>query len=327
MIPADGSSLTSAQQAIARSRSYNLFGRILKNGLTLADIPTLKAIPELASTLQGDVDLDEAAADHQHLFGFNIFPHESIFLDPVGLLGGPVGEDVLSVYRQAGYSTEVSSDQADHIGHELSFLAFLSGQEAQAWQADEHSIATNYFTQQHDFLSRHLLRWLPPLVLAIRQQETPFYSALANLVFYLSISHAGLTNESGDGFSLPEPPDILSDENTGLKEIVTHFLTPVYSGFYIGRDDISRLARRRSLPRGFGSRRQMLQNLLRSAANYDEMESIFHEIGLLLAQWRTAYIDFSAVQPASSFVEPWLARLAGSTAMLEAMLTRLQAIE
>lgn len=327
MIQADGSSLTVAQQAIARSRSYRLFGRILKDGITLADVPTLKAIPKLAPALQGEIDQNEAAADHQHLFRFNIFPHESIFLDPAGLLGGPVGEEVLSAYRQAGYSTEVSSDQADHIGYELGFLSFLCDQEAQAWQASEQDLANQLASLQHEFLSQHLLRWLPPLVLTIRQQENAFYTALANLVFSLSISHPDLADKSDMGFSLPEPPDILSDDNAGLKEIITHFLTPAYSGFYLGRDDVSRLARRRSLPRGFGSRRQMLQNLLRSAANYDEMESVFHEVGLLIAHWRTAYIDLISDQPVSFFVEPWLAQLAGTSAMLETMQTRLQAIE
>lgn len=326
MTLAEGS-LSPTQQAIARSRSYSLFGRILSNGLTLADLPTLQAIPELAVTMPGVFDQDEASADYQHLFGFNIFPHESIFLDPAGLLGGPIGEDVLAVYRNAGYPSDVSSDQADHIGQELGFLAFLCGEEAQAWQAEERGLARHLASLQHDFLSRHLLRWLPPLVLAIQQQDYPFYSALAKLVFLLSISHPSLTTNSSVGFTLPAPADILTDENAGLKEIITHFLTPVYSGLFLSRDDISRLARRGTLPRGFGSRRQMLQNLLRSAANYDEMETIFKEMRLLIDHWHSSYVNLGSGQPVSSFVEPWLTRLTRTTEMLETMLTQLNEID
>ena len=109
-------SLTPSQLALARSRTYDLLGRLALGGLTAEQLPYVEAIPELAATLPARFEADEAAADHQQIFGFNVYPHESIFLDPTGLLGGPVAETVLLDYRQAGFPEQIDSDMADHLG-------------------------------------------------------------------------------------------------------------------------------------------------------------------------------------------------------------------
>jgi len=320
--------LSNSQTALARSRSYALFSRLFLIGLSSEVIPFVRAIPQLAGTLPKAIDEDEAAADHQHLFGFNIFPHESIFLDPAGLLGGPVGEAVLHSYRRAGYDARTSSENADHIGHELSCLAFLCGAEADAWQDDQPAVAERMATLQEKFLDRHLLRWLPVLVLAIGRQNQPFYSALVDLVLDLAISHRANPDQVGaDAFSLPEPPDLLADEQAGLKDIVSFLLTPTYSGIYLARDDIGRLARRQTLPRGFGGRQQMLQNLLRSAANYDTLELVLQDMSELIKGWETAYATMANDAVIHPFSKVWQARATGTLAMVTAMHTRLQSLD
>jgi TorA maturation chaperone TorD len=314
--------------ALARSRSYALFGRLFLSGPSPEVLAYVRAIPELAGTLPETINEDEVAADYQHLFGFNIFPHESIFLDPAGLLGGPVSESVLHSYTRVGYNAGVSSDNADHIGHELNCLAFLCGAEADAWEDDRPDAAGRMALLQVEFLDRHLLGWLPALVLAIRQQRQPFYSALADLLLDLVISHRSDPNQGPAGaFLLLEPPDLLADEQAGLRDIVAYLLTPAYSGIYLARDDIGRLARQQTLPRGFGGRRQMLQNLLRSAANYDMLELLLQDLSELIKGWETAYGDMATDPVLKPFAGTWRTQAAGTLTMLSAMRTRLQSLE
>jgi TorA maturation chaperone TorD len=314
--------------ALARSRSYALFGRLFLSGLSPEVLPIAQAIPELAATLPEAFDEDEAAADYQHLFGFNIFPHESIFLDPAGLLGGPVSEGVLNSFARAGYNAGASSDNADHIGHELNCLAFLCGAEADAWEDDRPDVARRMVVLQGEFLDQHLLVWLPALVLAIRQQKMPFYSALAALALDLAISHRADQDQGlAENILLPEPPDLLADEQAGLRDIVAFLLTPAFSGLYLARDDIGRLARQQTLPRGFGGRRLMLQNLLRSAANYDTLELVLDDMGTLIKEWERAYADMGADPALKPFAGVWLSRAAGTRTMLGAMRERLQSLE
>jgi TorA maturation chaperone TorD len=319
---------SASELALARSRSYALFGQLFLSGLSPEVLSFVQVIPELAGVLPETFDEDEAAADYQHLFGFNVFAHESIFLDPAGLLGGPVGEAVLHSFTRAGYDPGTSSDNADHIGHELNCLAFLCGAEAEAWEDDRPNVASRIVLLQKEFLDQHLLGWLPPLALSIRQQNQPFYSALADLALDLATSHRSDTDSGpADVFLLPEPPDLLADEQAGLRDIVAYLLTPAYSGVFLARDDIGRLAHRQTLPRGFGGRRQMLQNLLRSAANYDMLEMVLQDLGQLTKGWETAYGEMAADPHMQPFIEIWQARAAGTLALVRAMHTRLQSLD
>ena len=116
-----------------RGHTYELLSRLYLEGITGETLPYVEAIPELAAKLSEEFDPDEAAADYQHLFGFNIFPYQSIFLDPAVLLGGQVTDDVTRSYRAAGFILDSMAESADHIGHELQFMAVLCTAESEAW--------------------------------------------------------------------------------------------------------------------------------------------------------------------------------------------------
>ena len=108
-------------------------------GLTAVSLPYLQTIPDVAAVLPADFDEDQAAADHYQLFGFNVFPYQSIFLDPAGLLGGSITDEVVRSYSQAGLSVGPAGNQAtdespDHLGYELRLMAFLCAAEADAWR-------------------------------------------------------------------------------------------------------------------------------------------------------------------------------------------------
>lgn len=314
------SHLSPYQIARARSRTYDLLGRLSLTGLTAEELPYVAEISELAATLSDHFEADEAAADHQQLFGFNVFPHESIFLDPSGLLGGPIADAILLGRQRAGFVRQIDSDMVDHLGQELKYLALLSDHEARARQDGSNDIVRRMAGLQREFLDQHLLRWLPALLVAIEKQGQRFYNALIHLVFDLSLAHrADLSSTPAPEFVLPDPPALLTQKGTGLKEIAAYLLAPPYSGIYLSRDDIGRLARRQELPRGFGNRQQMLLNLWRSAAMYDGLETSIEALQDFVSSWFDTYDQLRSDPQLRPFVTAWRSRTAATISLLTEM--------
>ena len=327
-----GQQLSARQLALARSRAYGLLSQLCLAGITSQNLAQVQAVPELAAELAVPFDADESAADHHHLFGFNVHPYQSFFLDPAGLLGGPVTESVTQAYRTLGFHPGTSSESADHVGYELGLLSFLCTAEAEALEDDRPEMVREMRDRQYAFLQAHLLQWIGPLTLAVGQQEQRFYSALARVTFDLVQEHAAelsaqMDRPTASDDSLPPVPEILEDEGTGLKEIAGFLLTPAYSGIYLGRDDIGRLARRQAIPRGFGDRNQLLLNLLRSAANYDALGQVTASLESVGGRWLAGYDEMMAREGVGAFIGGWRSRAAGTAALLKQMHGRVEALE
>lgn len=314
------SELSQADLAQARSRAYALFGRIFGQGLGEDVLPILAEIPDLAGPLDFDrFDADEAAAVHYHLFGLNVFPYESAFLDGEAKLGGEVSESVLRFYQQGGFVAARSSEGSDHLAIELQFLAFLSEAEGEAIQDGLARVALRIRDLARLFLDEHLLVWLPSLVQAIRQQGDRFYAVLADLTLDLASLHRDdletVLLASPARFHLPPAPAPIIDDQTSLKAIAGCLVAPALSGIFLSRDDITRLARGQKLPRGFGSRAQMLANLLHAAADYEQFDALLDDLQSLIGAWRQAYSDLQGTGAgrAAAF---WLERLAETERMI-----------
>lgn len=327
--------LSDIQSAQAFSLAYDLFGRIYLKGASPDMLDSIAAVPELDQALgktshePGIVDFEGAASEHFNLFHFNVFPYQSMFLDTGGSLGGEQSEQVLAYYHKAGFDLSSdplgSGESPDHIGLELAFLSFLSDMEAQALPEGEDFVPS-IRSLQRGFFDLHLLPWLPVLVQAIDQQESPFYSALAKLTLELAFAHYTALSERTLGrqaaFALPPPPAVLENEKSGLKDIADFLLTPAYSGLYLSREDIARLGRGRRLPRGFGDRRQMLANLLRSAVEYDQLPELMADMKALVRNWQAAYrAHLEEETPWSYFAGAWQERLRTTSAILNRLST------
>ncbi len=306
--------MPSDRQALAFSHTYALFAQLYLRG-PVAELRTyVQAIPELSAALE-DKPAAEHAADHYGLFGLNVFPYESVFLDPANTLGGAVTHGVAGFYAQAGF--ECAENTADHLGCELALLSFLCAAEVEAGNLPEQERARGL--QQH-FLHRHLLRWLPAFVQAVRQQGQAFYRALAALTLEVVCSHvetlgAGLTFHAP--FVLPDPPALLDDPHTGLKEIAAYLTTPAHSGLFLSRDDIGRLGRGQNLPRGFGGRRQMLTNLLRAAAEYDRLPHLLADLRGLTGEWAAFWGEMATRPGLAAIAAVWGERLEATQDCLE----------
>ncbi len=328
---------TDIDQAKARSHTYRFLSQLYLRGPVPELKPYIEAVPDLARGLEKGLmdrgsastsDPDELAADYYQIFGLNVLPFESSFLEPQNMLDGAVTEGVRAAYWAAGYSADTTRVSADHIGLELAFMADLCQTEAEAYEDRRIGIAGHLVSRQAQFFERHLLRWAPGFTQAVREQNMPFYTALVELTLDLIIDHfrsisqhvVPSTGQGSPPFHLPELPDLFADEQTGLKDIARYFLTPAYSGVYLSRDIISRFAKRLELPRGFGDRETMLTNLFRNAADYELFAALVADMQRLLERW----LDFYNQLPQrgnntalfTPFIDPWKERLKGSQRVL-----------
>lgn len=318
---------THQQNALAHHHAYSLFAHLFLEGPTPALLPFILQLEPLADVLpthlhpQETFDqaaFDEAAATHQHLFGFNLFPYASLFLTSNGLLGGEITEQITRQYQNSGFAPGSHATSPDHIGHELQFLAFLCGAEADAWDDDLPQQAARVQQRQRDFLQGHLLHWLLPFTTAVSAiAPTTLYAPLAELTLGLILQKYEQLCQNQPPLPmadpLPAPPNLLAQEKTGLRHIARYLTTPPYSGIYLSRDQISTLARQLHLPRGFGSREEMLENVLLTAVQYDTLPALLHTLHQTLTDWATAYQNHPTLHP---FMAPWLQRIHHTQTML-----------
>ena len=165
-------------RCLARSNTYTFLSQIYLSGPIPELFSHIDAIPELAIALsiRGDesssgqsLDQDQLAADHYHIFGLNVLPYESSFLDPNFVLEGPISERVLADCWNAGFNPDSKSESVDHIGWELKFIGELCKTQAKAERNQKWDVSRHVVAEQVSFLENHLLRWLPGLVKAIYQ--------------------------------------------------------------------------------------------------------------------------------------------------------------
>jgi len=330
--------LSAYEAALATGRAYDLFGRLFLHGLTPALFAVVETIPELAAAAS-PYDPDEAAAAFHTLLGMNIFPYQSLFLDDTGLLGGQESDRVRHSYREMGFAVDERNEPADHLGHELLALSHLCLAEAEAWEDGQVDMVARIRRLEIAFLTGHVWRWLPVFVIALQRQGPSFYGHLAGLTQELTLARlppspcrgtaprhggqgvgvAALATAPAAGPSPRERVDrLLADAKTGLAEIAAFLLTPVYSGFYLGRQDITRLGRAVEVPTGFGERRHMLHTLLQNAATRDRWQDLLAALTGVVDDFAAGY-DRLTSTTAAPLVQPWQERLAATRHLLARM--------
>lgn len=320
----------------AHARALQLLGRLWVEELRLEDLPLLAALPELADSLDraGSADLTELAAEHQRLFGFNLPPYESVFLDPSGMLDAPATARLRVLYRDAGWAPPAGLRAAadDHLGLQLLALADMAtgGQEALAKR----------------LLTEHLALWAPLCVAALRRlQPHPFYQTLGALSLGLLLNalpdtivdpqlpelpppprYTGSSDGSGrstdevPAWAVPlasggnghrpgdrpdtgpaSGPDNRSD-NPDLAAVVDALLLPRSAGIYITRRDIAAIAHGLGLGAPAGERRRMLEGLMRGAGGLGLADPALRGLDALLADEADTLAAWSEAWPAWSAV-------------------------
>jgi TorA maturation chaperone TorD len=313
--------LSAGESLIARGRAYALLGAMWRHGMTPETAAFLAGLPEFADAIPSTFDADRAAADHYALLGLTLFPFASAFLSPDGRVGGDVSAQVAAAYASFGYAA-TGQDAPDHVGIQLDALAFLVGAEADAAADDLPATAQRMRVLQQDFLAAHLLPWLQPFLIAAEEARQPFYGALADLTRRVVAEHMSTL----DVPSTPAPRDVVAPDpaapETTLRALVDFMSTPSRAGIFISRADLQTLTRTHNTPAGFGDRRQLLMNLLRTAAAYDLAPALLVGLQELVARWHTRYVHAQPADIATAYNElsrPWLARIETTRALVAQM--------
>ncbi len=310
------------ERALGRSRAYGVFAALFRAGVTAELLPIVEAIPELAAQVAQPLDAEEAAAAHQGLFGFQVFPYQSVFLGEDGLLGGRESERVRAAHRAAGYAPGAAADDPDHLAHELALLSFLCGAEADAHADGRAEMAAVARRQQAAVLGDHLLWWLPLFVPAVARQGDGFYAALAGLTWALVVDHWQEVDGAAAGTRWApggaDDADAANEPAAGdaARQIGAHLLRPVRSGLFVSRADLARCARQAGLPHGFGDRRQMVATLLDGAARFDRNAALAAALGELVAGAQGAWATPELAPAPAAIRRFWQARLVRTAALI-----------
>lgn len=297
---------TRRSHAIARGRAYALLGDLFRRGPKRLD--HLGAIDALAPHLPSACD-DDAMAAHFGLFGQELPPYEGVFLDKRALLGGPSTHAVREAMTEGGFVPDESDAEPDHIGSELAFLAHLCGAEADAWR-DGHDAAAHHIQElQGAFLRRHLLRWLPALVVAIETIDAGLYAAAGRLSLALAVDHLDGPPSDED---LARVPEILDEEKTGMRQIGDFLAVPLNTGAMLTPASIRSLGRRAGVPAGFGKRGMLLENVLQTAIRNGRLPA-------LLASLDSHLASQAAALQATIGGGPWMRRVGEARQMVARM--------
>ena len=257
-----------SERNISRKRAYLLLGDLYLHGVLAEHLDIIQGIPALAEHAEPAND-ESWAAEHQRLLGFNVPPYASVFLEESGYLGGEVSSGVGRSFREGGFSVAGMGVTPDHLGDELTFLAFLCDKNIRYEQDGETEGQKRVEMHLAHFLWDHLLQWLPMFSETMQRQRNAFYQAMASLTLELIVDHAG---------SLPTPETTRKEiEDTapieGLRSLARFLTRPVACGFYLSREQIADIGRRIDVPTGFIEREQMMLNVLEASQRYEATEA------------------------------------------------------
>jgi TorA maturation chaperone TorD len=310
---------------VARQRAYGLLGALLVDGVDEARLSLASALPGLGDVLLADTGegdppgLDALAAEHQALFGHELFPFAGVFLGPSGLVGeGRAATVVRAAHAALGLECN-DEPSPDHLGRGLLLLEVLVDAERQARAHDDAHDARTLEHWQRRVLDEALLPWMPPLWAALAGQPASLWTRAVELTIGVLARHRGelgglplATGPQGEGVDR-----LLDDPAADLAAVAHALVTPARSGVYLARRDLATLARRSELPQGFGARRDVLERLLRFAAEYRELPRLLGELRGLLEARDDAYSGLADEPGLAPYVPAWRRRVAGSLALVE----------
>ena len=246
---------------------------------------------------------DELAAEHYDVLIHDMMPVASVFLEKDSMLGGAVSRQVLSMMDSAGYGPDTSSFSADHLANELRFLGHLFSEK----RSDVGG----------EFVRLHMAAWLPVLRSEWRRAGSDFFGAMERCLGSLISALPGDSAPSGLAPGrLIESRFDLQMEKCGLADIGRFLATTPESGIHISRKRLTELARSLRLPTGFGSRARQIEGLLRSAGQYDALNSVCdfldREVDAMMRVWKSEAGNpsgYVATPGAVYWSEQWQAKL------------------
>lgn len=122
--------------------------------------------------------------------GVACLPYESVYLDPARQAAGWILATLEREYTIAGLALSPSlKEPPDHVAVELEFMAFMCGQEADAWSQRAMIEGIQTLECQTAFLSAHLTRWLPDWARQVVIADGGGIYSIAAETSYAFVSH------------------------------------------------------------------------------------------------------------------------------------------
>ena len=111
-------------------------------------------------------------------------PWESVYFNEDHMIFQEQTVQVRSWYRRFGLEPEkLHQEPDDHVGLELSFLAYLAGLGLQALEAQDEPRLLSTIQSQRQFLAEHPMKWVPAWCARVEQYaHSDFYRALGCLI-------------------------------------------------------------------------------------------------------------------------------------------------
>ncbi len=305
--------------------AFAFLGKMLLKAPKAEDVKMFERLvdQDLAYEYANDDDL---ASDHFRIFSQEVHPYESYFLEPDGKVGGALSHEVLTMFKTADFVRDEIDNElaADHLAFELLFLAYIYSQEAHATEMQKSDITEEWQDLEARFNDQHVMNWLIPVTVAIEAERHPLYSRIAAFIRDIAVDRAssvwqkiGYQPSPLKLAALPKEGKFLDDKETSLKDIAHFFLNPSWCGFYLSKGQIASIGRSLNLPTGFGTRKNLLENLINSGRDFDKLQVVLEGMRTTIAYWRDAYMTYTSLMP--SKVEAWLERLDFSERILETM--------
>lgn len=111
-------------------------------------------------------------------------PWESVYFNEDHMIFQEQTVQVRNWYRRFGLEPEkLHQEPDDHVGLELSFLAYLAGLGLQAYEAQDEPKLLSSIQAQRQFISEHPVRWVPFWCARVEEYaRSDFYRGLGRLI-------------------------------------------------------------------------------------------------------------------------------------------------
>src|SRR4051812_13837571 len=144
----------------------------------------LRTLPGFTELLPDDAHLpewlEEEAIEHQWLFGMNLYPYESIFIDHDLMLNTAAADQMAALYQESNFNPQTAlltiqnpkskiQNPPDHLGLELALMRHLIAAQRQAEATGDHALALHARHLQSRCLHEHLAVWAPTFALTLQR--------------------------------------------------------------------------------------------------------------------------------------------------------------
>ncbi len=293
--------MTPWEAAVARAQAYKLFGEVIGRGIQPKHIEMLATTEDIREGLQrfrkdegGGIDLDKLAVDHHTLFGMNVPPFAGIFLTDEMHTGGADYYRTPALRAVLLRGGDAAGREVESLSTQLLVLSELCTVEATCLENRQAKAVSTIERDQFMLLHVGIFSYFPAFFLALHFLGHPVYAPLARLLWALTVSHI---EELGAGSCVwedvwkdmprldAEGPPPLTDENTGLRDILRYILTPHRSGWFLMRRDIQKLAHALDIPVAPVSRREALETLFYGAIDRGCTSELLARLGGIAHKW------------------------------------------